>query len=92
MCIRYTSWDLTHVSLVDEHRGNVIARLLPLDKTKNAHGRRKALEPTAENNDMCRPSASEPAPLMRKLLEQYAQTGLPPAYIPKTDSGSKEKP
>ena len=47
---------------------------------------------TAENNDMCRPSASEPAPLMRKLLEQYAQTGLPPAYIPKTDSGSKEKP
>ncbi len=92
VCIRYTKWDLTHVSLVDERRGNVLARLLPLDKTKNAHGRRKSLEPTTENNDMSRPSASEPAPLMRKLLEQYAQTGLPPAYIPKPDSESKEKP
>jgi len=90
--IRYASWDLTHVSLVDEHRGNVLARLLPLDKTKNAHGRRKALEPITEHNTTSQPTTTGPAPPMRKPLEQYAQTGLPPAYLPKIDSESKEKP
>jgi hypothetical protein len=26
------------------------------------------------------------APLLRKLLAQYAATGIPPAYLPKSDS------
>jgi hypothetical protein len=33
---------------------------------------------------------SEMAPLLRKLMADYAATGLPPAYIPKDDL--KEKP
>jgi hypothetical protein len=28
-------------------------------------------------------SGSDMAPLMRKLMREYAATGLPPAYIPK---------
>lgn len=90
--IRYASWDLTHVFVVDERRGNVLARLLPIDKTKNAQGTRKALDPITEHDDISLPSAAGPAPLLRKLLQEYAKTGLPPAYLPKTDSESKEKP
>jgi hypothetical protein len=26
------------------------------------------------------------APLLQKLIQQYAVTGLPPAYLPKTSS------
>lgn len=90
--IRYASWDLTRVVVVDERHGNVLARLLPVDKTNNARGARKPLESVAEHDGSYLPGASGPAPLLRKLLEQYAQTGLPPAYLPKPDSDPKEKP
>jgi hypothetical protein len=28
------------------------------------------------------------APLLQKLIQQYATTGLPPAYLPKQQSGT----
>jgi len=31
------------------------------------------------------PTTRSPAPLLRKLLAEYAATGLPPAYLPKHD-------
>ena len=43
--MRYTSWDLTQVHLIDERSGTVLGRLYPLDKAKNADGRRRTLEP-----------------------------------------------
>jgi hypothetical protein len=30
------------------------------------------------------------APLLRKLMEDYAATGLPPAYLPKSASNEEE--
>ena len=33
-----------------------------------------------------RPQPSGIAPLLRKLMAEYAATGLPPAYIPKEES------
>ena len=41
------SWDLSHVHLVDERTGNVLCRLFPQDKTQNASGLRRALDPAA---------------------------------------------
>jgi len=90
--IRFASWDLTYVFVVDERRGNVLARLLPVDKSNNARGARKALDSITEHDARSLPGAGGPAPLLRKLLVQYAQTGLPPAYLPKPESQSKEKP
>ncbi len=86
VAVRYASWDLTHVHLVDERTGTVLARLYPLDKAKNADGRRRTLPPgLLEAAELAAPSQSGIAPLLRQLMTDYAATGLPPAYLPLTD-------
>ena len=84
--VRYASWDLGYVHLVDPRAGTVLARLYPLDRMRNADGLRRSLQ---EGIDVSvpDPGVEEPqemAPLLRKLLEEYSATGLPPAYLPKT--------
>jgi len=84
--VRYACWNLAYVHLVDPRTDTVLARLYPLDRTRNAEGLRRSLEEVVDG------SASEPpaekqegmAPLLRKLLQEYSATGLPPAYLPKT--------
>jgi len=80
--LRYASWDLTHVWLVDECTGAVLSRLYPLDKARNADGFRGVTKPTASAP---LPEPAGIAPLLRKLMAEYAATGLPPAYIPKEE-------
>jgi transposase InsO family protein len=82
--IRYASWDLGHVYVADPRTDEVLARIYPLDRARNADGLRRRLEPH-------HPVSIEPvrqgdvAPLLRKLLQQYSATGLPPAYLPQTE-------
>ncbi len=78
--VRYASWDLSSVDLVDARSGVLLCALLPLDKAKNADGRRRALEPVPEL--LAEPAPSGIAPLLRELMSEYAATGLPPAYVP----------
>jgi hypothetical protein len=80
--LRYASWDLTHVWLVDERTSTVLARLYPLDKARNADGFRGVTKTTAPAP---LPQPAGIAPLLRKLMTEYAATGLPPAYIPKEE-------
>jgi len=80
--LRYASWDLTHVWLVDERTGAVLSRLYPLDKARNADGFRGVTRPAAPE-PLSQPAGI--APLLRKLMTEYAATGLPPAYIPKEE-------
>ncbi len=82
LCLRYAGWDLTHVWLVDERTGAVLSRLYPLDKARNADGFRGVVEP-GEPAPVAQPAGI--APLLRKLMTEYAATGLPPAYIPKEE-------
>lgn len=85
LSVRYASWDLTHVTLVDPHNNNaLLCTLYPQDKSANASGLRRALE---LNNDTHLPSVPESAtaPLLKDLMAQYAATGLPMPYIPKGD-------
>lgn len=80
--LRYAAWDLTHVWLVDQRTDAVLSRLYPLDKLRNADGFRGVTNPSAPA------PVTEPAgmaPLLRKLMSEYAATGLPPAYIPKEE-------
>ena len=80
--LRYATWDLTHVWLMDERAGAVLSRIYPLDKVRNADGFRgvtKPAEPSAP------PEPAGIAPLLRELMTEYAATGLPPAYIPKEE-------
>jgi transposase InsO family protein len=80
--VRFASWDLSLVHLADEHTGTVLCRLFPQDKTANASGLRRSLEPVGD-----RPIAVQPAggmaPLLAALIEKRAATGLPPAYLVK---------
>jgi transposase InsO family protein len=80
--VRYQRWDLSTACVVDPRdHNNVIARIHPLDKRKNADGRRRAIRPTVTPIPCVVPADPVP-PLMRQLLSEYAATGLPPAYIP----------
>ena len=80
--LRYASWDLTHVWLVDERTDAVLSRLYPLDKARNADGFRGVVE-LAVPGPLAQPAGI--APLLRKLMTEYVATGLPPAYIPKEE-------
>lgn len=80
--IRYASWDLTSLDLVDPRTGDAVAVLLPLDKTRNAEGHRRRLDPPAPPEGAPPPAPAGIAPLLHKLMADYAATGLPPAYLP----------
>ena len=87
VCVRYRSWDLTRAWIVDERTSDVLARVRPQDKIKNADGRRRTLEPLDELPESTTPTDDNPVPpLMRRLLEEYAATGLPAAYLPKDEA------
>jgi len=70
-------WDLSVADLVD---GLHLAKLLPIDKEKNADALRRVMD--AEPDVAPAPAASWIAPLLRELMSDYAATGLPPAYVP----------
>jgi putative transposase len=76
--VRYARWDLSQVNLIDPQRGAVLCALYPLDKAANATGLRHVAKP----GEAPPPAAGEMAPLLKKLLANFAATGLPPAYLP----------
>lgn len=78
--VRWASWDLSSVDLCDARTGVVLATLLPLDKEKNADGKRRVLDAGPDLEPEPEPSGI--APLLRELMREYAATGLPPAYVP----------
>lgn len=87
LSVRYASWDLSTVHLVDARSGTLLAPLYPLDRTKNGTQSRRLLAevvsaPTAAATTS--PSEiPEMAPLLRQLITTYDRAGLPPAYVPK---------
>jgi putative transposase len=87
--VRYASWDLTHVHLVDERTGAVLGRLFPQDKVANARGVRRPLQPLASGTLR---SATGLAPLLSSLLSQQAASGLPPPYLPMEDTSPSTTP
>jgi putative transposase len=83
LTVRYARWDLSVVDLIDARSGIRVCAIYPLDKTANASGARRTLEPIAALTPA--PPAGTLAPLLRKLMADYAATGLPPAYVPLND-------
>jgi putative transposase len=86
VAVRYARWNLGRVDLVDPRSGTILAPLYPLDKTANAEGRRALVTLEASDappNDNQRKDATLP-PLLKRILQEYSATGLPPAYLPKT--------
>jgi transposase InsO family protein len=79
--VHYQGWDLSRAWLVDPRTGDELAQIYPQDKTKNSQGQRRTLSPPAETVSPLPPDADPCPPLLRKLLSDYAATGLPPAII-----------
>jgi transposase InsO family protein len=87
--VRYAAWDLTEVHLADLHTGSVLCRLFPQDKARNASGLRRTLQPVTVGPAAAAPASPPPtrgmAPLLERLIDRQAATGLPPAYLPKDE-------
>ncbi len=83
--LRYARWDLRSVDLIDPRTLKILCPLYPLDKSANASGERRTLNPEEKMNSTV-PQSNELPPLLKKCLEEYAATGRPPAYLPKTTS------
>jgi putative transposase len=88
--LRVARWNLSNVDLVDPQRGTHLATLLPLDKARNADGARRVL-PEASIPPTSLNTPAGVAPLLRKLMADYAATGLPPAYLPQVSSSDSHK-
>jgi putative transposase len=82
--VHYARWDLSRVDLVDPQVGTILAPLYPLDRSANADGRRSLVEPEHDGQ----PADAEPRtnsdlpPLLKRILQEYSATGIPPAYLP----------
>ena len=90
--VRCARWDLSAVDLVDPRSGDVLTALWPLDKTRNADGRRRTLQPVDATNEETPAPAGDIAPLLKDLLARYAATGLPPAYLPLHHQDEPDEP
>jgi transposase InsO family protein len=92
VAVRYARWDLARVDLVDERTGIILSPLYPLDRTANADGRRSIIEPNRQTADAGQQPVKELPPLLKKLLEDYSATGMPPAYLPKRSASENQTP
>ncbi len=85
--IRYRNWDLSRAWVVDHQSNSQLADIYPLDKSGNFSGARRTLAPPTEEQPPVDGVGDPHPPLLRKLLKEYAVTGLPPAYIAKDSTG-----
>jgi transposase InsO family protein len=92
LTVRYRRWDLSFAYIVDGRSDEMIARIYPVDKARNADGLRRTVEPACNAAEPgSRDAEADPIPpLMRKLLADYAATGLPPAYLPKDENKEED--
>jgi putative transposase len=81
--LRYARWDFSRVDLIDARTGTVLSPVHPLDKAANADALRRRLAPSTPPPSAL--PASGMAPLLKKMIADYAATGLPPAYLPTPD-------
>jgi transposase InsO family protein len=80
--VRYARWDLSQVDLIDPMTGRYLCALFPTDKERNASGRRSVLDPVMTTRVVELSKDAGVAPLLSKLMADYAATGLVPAYLP----------
>jgi hypothetical protein len=92
LTVSYKSWDLSMAYLIDVRTGDNLGRIFPQDKTRNASGNRRELTPIQpiEQELSSAPQTEPIPPLLRRLLSDYAATGLPPAYLPREEINTEE--
>lgn len=80
--VRYAQWDLRQAYIVDPRNNKtILATIHPLDKAKNADGRRRSYDALDEISPQ-EPLISSLPPLLRKLMRKQQTLGQPAPYIP----------
>lgn len=87
--IRYSEWDLSSAWLMNPDGDKAISRILPVDLLGNSSGRRRTVNLSQEIKVQINPP-DEVAPLLKKMMEDYSATGLPPAWLPTHDKKEKD--
>ncbi len=84
--LRYARWDLSTIELIDPNTDEPVTTVYPLDKQRNADIGRRALDAPSVPAPLTPPPGHKQttplAPLLKRLIKDYAATGLPPAYLP----------
>ena len=88
--VRYASWDLSQVHLGDQRTGSVLCRLFPQNKAQNASGLRRTRDADAKQPPAAQADTDIP-PLLKKLIKDQSDTGLPPAYLPKDERPKEDE-
>lgn len=88
VALRYRRWDLSEAWVVDPRTNDILARIEPVDLTRNADRQRKPLAEPAPTSVPVTPDEPLP-PRMRELLANFAADGLPPAFLPLDDNPTR---
>jgi hypothetical protein len=88
--LHYARWDFSSVDLIDARTGAHLSTLYPLDRVANASGERRSVGAPVSGADQTAPpqAGDEIPPLLKKLLADFAATGLPPPYLVEDDLSS----
>ena len=85
--LRVARWDRSSVELVDARSAQRLCILYPIDKRAHAQGLRRRTGPGGNDGGANGTGGEhEPAPLLRRILDDQAATGLPPLWQPHTES------
>ena len=90
--IRVARWDLSSVDLVDGRSGERLCTLYPLDKRGNAGGVRRPSGPGDDDRGGAGAAVEPgPAPLLNRILDDQAASGLPPLWLPHAGPTDRDK-
>lgn len=91
LSLRVARWDLSSIDLVDARSGERLSTLYPLDKHRNAQGLRQRTEPGDDEGGTSAPAvAQQPAPLLQRILDEQAASGMLPAWVPHGEYPDRE--
>jgi hypothetical protein len=88
--VRYASWDLSQVHLVDQRTGSALCRLFPQNKAQNASGVRRIRDADAKE-PAAAPADTNLPPLLKKLMKHQSDTGLPPPICPRMNGPKRTR-
>ena len=90
LSLRVARWDLTCVELVDVRTGQRLTTLYPLDKRAHADAVRRPAAAHGDDSDESTDAEGETAPLLQRILDDQAASGLPPVWVPHGEPPDRE--
>ena len=83
LVLHHARWEPSLVHLLDPQTDKILDRVYPCDKHLNADGRRRPIDKPMITDQA---PTTDPAPLLRQYLEDFAINGLPLPYIPEAST------